>query len=167
MGEVISYSSWWRKLFKEMRAWTSSSIDHEGFIERGPEYTIMGLESVVLSERFTYRSDTHEYCVRWTSIGPDYGPPLIFVHGTPWSSYVWQPYAKALSSRYKIYLFDNPGFGESPGGRPLLVPTSTTGDGNKIPELDASLGGQAEAFAALYHSWNFTTPDRLPQCCRA
>lgn len=122
----------------------------------------MGLESIVLTECFTHRSDTHEYSIRWTSIGPDGGPPLIFVHGTPWSSYVWQPYAKALSSQYKIYLFDNPGYGESPGGRPLLAPTSAGDDGSMISELDASLAGQAEAFAALYRSWNFTAHDRLP-----
>ncbi|KAA8652850.1 hypothetical protein EYZ11_003312 [Aspergillus tanneri] len=118
----------------------------------------MASESIVLTERFTHRSDTHEHSIQWTSIGPDSSPPLIFVHGTPWSSYVWQPYVKALSSRYKIYLFDNPGFGESPGRRPLQAPTSAD---DKISELDASLAGQAEAFAALYHSWNFTS-DRLP-----
>ncbi|KAH8695417.1 putative hydrolases or acyltransferase [Talaromyces proteolyticus] len=113
---------------------------------------------IVLTECFIHRSSTHEYSIRWTSIGSDNSPPLIFVHGTPWSSYVWQRYVEALSLRHKIYIFDNPGFGESPGGRPLQAPTSTD---DKISEFDSSLAGQAEAFAALYHSWNFTS-DRLP-----
>ncbi|KAJ5832638.1 hypothetical protein N7474_000949 [Penicillium riverlandense] len=113
----------------------------------------MALNSVALSE-FTYRSDAYEYSIRWTCLGDDSNPPLIFVHGTPWSSYVWIPFAKSLAARYKIYLFDNPGFGESLGGTPIAPKYGAT-------ELDASLAGQAEAFTALYKSWNFTT-DRLP-----
>ncbi|RJE19547.1 hypothetical protein PHISCL_08118 [Aspergillus sclerotialis] len=112
------------------------------------------MASVTLTERFTFRSDKYEYIIHWTCIGLDSGSPLVFVHGTPWSSYIWTPYVKALSLRYKIYLFDNPGFGESPGGKPLTATANTA-------ELDASLAGQAEAFAALYKSWGFTN-DRLP-----
>ncbi|KAJ5620102.1 hypothetical protein N7510_004086 [Penicillium lagena] len=115
----------------------------------------MALNPVALGENFTYRSDGYEYSIRWTCLGDDSNPPLVFVHGTPWSSYVWMPFAESLSCRYKVYLFDNPGFGESLGGMPIAPK-----DGN-TEELDASLAGQAEAFAALYRSWNFTT-DRLP-----
>lgn len=114
----------------------------------------MALQSLDLTECFVHRSDTNEYSIRWTSIGSDDSPPLIFIHGTPWSSFVWQPYAKALSSRFKVYLFDNPGFGESLGGKPLQSPIPTNED-HKIPSLDSSFAAQAEAFAALYRSWNF------------
>lgn len=101
---------------------------------------------------FTHRSETHEYTIYWTTLGDDAKPPLIFIHGTPWSSYVWMLYARSLSSRFKVYVFDNTGFGRSPGGKPLSADNAA---------VDASLAGQAEAFSALYQSWNFH-PDRLP-----
>ncbi|KAJ9232762.1 hypothetical protein DTO169E5_7322 [Paecilomyces variotii] len=111
-------------------------------------------EPIPLTEHFTHRSDAYEYSISWTSLGPDSGPPVVFVHGTPWSSIVWEAYAKALSLHYKVYLFDRPGFGLSPD-RKRLAPTDTKTD------LDGSLTGQAEAFAALYRSWNFK-PDQVP-----
>lgn len=41
------------------------------------------------------------------------GPPLVFCHGTPWSSIVWQPFAAALSAEFTVYLWDMPGYGLS------------------------------------------------------
>lgn len=120
----------------------------------------MAFESLDLTECFNHRGELNEYSVRWTSIGSDNCPPLIFIHGTPWSSYVWQPYAKALSSRFKVYLFDNPGFGKTPGGRNPQTPVEMN-DINAISSLDATFAAQAEAFAALYHSWSFAL-DRPP-----
>ena len=114
----------------------------------------MKMASITLTKKFTFRTDHYEYIIHWTCLGLDSGPPLIFIHGTPWSSYIWTPYVKALSSRYKVYLFDNPGFGKSSGGKPLSATANP-------PDLDASLAGQARAFAALYKSWGFTD-DRLP-----
>ncbi|KAK3056414.1 hypothetical protein LTR09_002921 [Extremus antarcticus] len=42
-------------------------------------------------------------------------PTVVFVHGTPWSSGVFQPIAKALLSRgqYQVLLYDLPGYGQS------------------------------------------------------
>ncbi|KAL1850248.1 hypothetical protein Plec18167_007353 [Paecilomyces lecythidis] len=114
----------------------------------------MASESISLTECFTHRSDTYEYSISWTCLGPDNAPPVVFVHGTPWSSIVWESYAKALSSRYRVYIFDRPGFGQSPD-RKSVAPT------NSETDLDGSLTGQAEAFAALYRSWHFK-PDQLP-----
>ena len=45
-------------------------------------------------------------------------------------------------------MFDNPGFGISPSGSPLEDTDPSTRD-----DLDASLHGQAEVLAALYHHW--------------
>ncbi|OJJ01805.1 hypothetical protein ASPVEDRAFT_41382 [Aspergillus versicolor CBS 583.65] len=108
---------------------------------------------IILDQHFTHHSSTHSTTIPWTTLGELTNPPLIFIHGTPWSSVLWHPYAKALASKYSVYLFDNPGFGESPGRSPLQ--TSNTNNTNEIASLDASLAGQAESFGALYHSWGF------------
>ncbi|KIW16944.1 hypothetical protein PV08_04134 [Exophiala spinifera] len=104
-----------------------------------------------LTETFTYSTETHSFKVRWTSLGESSLPPLIFVHGTPWSSRVWHDYAQSFARYFHVYLFDNPGFGESPLGQPL------PGKQDKItPEvaLDADLAQQSEVFAALFKHWS-------------
>jgi len=66
---------------------------------------------------------------------------------------VWVPFAEALSASFKIYLFDNPGYGQSPGGVP--IPPCDQQD------LDASLAGQAEAFAYLLAEWDLNEPPHV------
>ncbi|OQE23015.1 hypothetical protein PENSTE_c009G09582 [Penicillium steckii] len=105
---------------------------------------------VDLMQTFHHSTSTHVYQIRWTSLGDPELPPLIFVHGTPWSSQVWAPYAKSLSKHFHVYLFDNPGFGDSPLGRPLREIKDPLKD--KV-ELDANLARQSEVFAALYEYW--------------
>ena len=46
---------------------------------------------MVLDEVFGWRGRE----VRWTRFGQ--GPDVVFCHGTPWSSYLWEPFATALS----------------------------------------------------------------------
>ncbi len=121
----------------------------------------MASEGITLNENFTHQSSTHSTTIHWTTLGEPTNPPLIFIHGTPWSSVLWHPYAKALSSTYNVYLFDNPGFGESPGRTPLQPSPTPPNNTNEIASLDASLAGQAESFAALYHFWGFKE-DNLP-----
>jgi pimeloyl-ACP methyl ester carboxylesterase len=41
------------------------------------------------------------------------GTPLILVHGTPSRSYLWQNVAPALAERFRVYVYDLLGFGES------------------------------------------------------
>jgi hypothetical protein len=41
------------------------------------------------------------------------GPPLVLVHGTPFSSYVWRKVAPALAETNTVYAFDLPGYGSS------------------------------------------------------
>ena len=65
---------------------------------------------------------------------------MIVIHGTPWGSGVWVPYAKAPSSRYRVFIFDNPGYGQSSA-------VESVRDGS----LSASIATQARAFAALFH----------------
>ncbi|OJJ06996.1 hypothetical protein ASPVEDRAFT_46381 [Aspergillus versicolor CBS 583.65] len=108
------------------------------------------MESIQLKSTFHHSTSTHTYSIRWTSLGNSTSPPLIFVHGTPWSSLVWHTYAKSLSKHFHVYLFDNPGFGHSPLGTPLPGKKETI---TKETALDADLAQQSEVFAALYNFW--------------
>jgi len=103
-----------------------------------------------LTQLFHHDTSTHSYTIHWTSLGSPNSPPLIFIHGTPWSSRVWVPYALSLSRHFQVYLSDNPGFGDSPLGRPLTVKEESN------PEqaaLDADLAQQSEVWAALLKMW--------------
>lgn len=78
--------------------------------------------------------------VRWTSIGA--GPPVVFCHGTPWSSALWAPYAHALSAQFQVFLWDMPGYGCS----------------SMEPEHAVSLDVQGELFAELLQQWDLDRP---------
>ncbi len=41
------------------------------------------------------------------------GPPLVAIHGTPWSSYNLRHIIQGLSARYRVYYFDLLGYGQS------------------------------------------------------
>ncbi len=58
-----------------------------------------------------HRLTWQEREIAWTKTGS--GPPVVLVHGTPFSARVWSTYAKELSSRYTVYTWDMPGYGES------------------------------------------------------
>ena len=53
--------------------------------------------------------------VAWDVFGE--GPPVVLVHGTPTSSYLWRNVAPALAGRFTVYVFDLPGYGDSPARR--------------------------------------------------
>lgn len=78
--------------------------------------------------------------VRWTSYGS--GPSVVFCHGTPWSSYLWAPYARALSAEFTTYLWDMPGYGES----------------SKDPDHPVALDVQGQLFADLLEHWDLDSP---------
>ena len=105
------------------------------------------MRSITLTETFHYTSQSYNYNIHWTSLGNASSPPLIFVHGTPWSSQVWHTYAQTFAKYFHVYLFDNPGFGISPLGQPS-PPTQLVSP--KKSRLDADLSQQSEVFAALY-----------------
>lgn len=114
-------------------------------------------DPTALTETFNYQNATHSYSIKWRSLGDSSSPPVIFIHGTPWSSRVWTPLALALSRQFHVYIFDNPGFGESPIER--LLPGKEHPRSNKVEELDSDLARQSEAFAALFKSWEKTWSD--------
>ncbi len=40
------------------------------------------------------------------------GPPVVFVHGTPWSSFCWRRVAPSLMGRHSVYAYDLLGHGD-------------------------------------------------------
>jgi pimeloyl-ACP methyl ester carboxylesterase len=108
-------------------------------------------DPTVLTHNFHYQNATHIYDIKWVSLGNPSSPPVVFIHGTPWSSRVWKPFALALSRKFHVHLFDNPGFGESPLERELNE--TAFQPATKTSELDADLARQSEVFAALFKAW--------------
>lgn len=70
------------------------------------------------------------------------GPPLVLVHGTPWSSYVWRNIAPALGETHTVYVYDLVGYGQS----------------EKFEGQNVSLGIQNDVLDELIKHWNLETP---------
>jgi pimeloyl-ACP methyl ester carboxylesterase len=92
---------------------------------------------LVLPESFTWRDGQQ---VRWSRQGS--GPPLVFCHGTPWSSALWQPIADTFTSEFTVHLWDMLGYGASA----------------KSEGQDVSLAAQGALFADLLEHWDLTDP---------
>lgn len=70
------------------------------------------------------------------------GPPLVLVHGTPWSSFCWRHLIPTLASQYEVVVYDLLGYGESAKGA----------------GLDVSLGVQNQVLGALLDHLAFRQP---------
>lgn len=81
--------------------------------------------------------------VRWGKIGS--GPPLVAVHGTPFSSQVWRRIIPHFASHRTIYYFDMVGYGQS----------------EMREGQDVSLGVQNDVLANLFREWNIDRPEML------
>ncbi|KAL9089223.1 MAG: hypothetical protein Q9165_005791 [Trypethelium subeluteriae] len=115
----------------------------------------MNDEKFALKEIFTHKTSTHQFQVHWTRLGnpaKPAKPALVFIHGFPWSSIVWHDLASALETRYCIYLYDHPGFGQSP--------QIYRNDGTES-DLDPALILRAEASAALFKHWDLKEPPHV------
>ncbi|GAA0574759.1 alpha/beta fold hydrolase [Halomonas salifodinae] len=73
------------------------------------------------------------------------GPPLVAIHGTPFSSRVWRRLVPHLQHWRRVHLFDLLGYGRSA----------------KRAEQDVSLGVQNRLLAALFAHWRLEAPDVL------
>jgi pimeloyl-ACP methyl ester carboxylesterase len=91
---------------------------------------------VDLSESYSWQGRT----VAWGRRGS--GAPVVFCHGTPFSSRVWAPFAEALASDFTVYLWDMAGYGRS----------------SKLAEHPVDLGVQGELFADLLAHWSLDRP---------
>ena len=112
----------------------------------------MNKSKYALQYTFTHNTATHRFDIPWTRIGATSNPALVLIHGTPWSSIVWHDLASVLKDRYCIYMFDHPGFENSP------QPTRLDG---KESELDPGLSLRAQASAALFQHWSLARPPHI------
>jgi pimeloyl-ACP methyl ester carboxylesterase len=90
----------------------------------------------ILSRSFEYRGDRVAY-----EIFGD-GPPVVLVHGTPFSSYVWRRIAPELAESHSVYVFDLVGYGAS----------------DKREGQDVSLAAQGKLLARLLEHWALENP---------
>jgi pimeloyl-ACP methyl ester carboxylesterase len=81
--------------------------------------------------------------VRWGKIG--HGPPLVAIHGTPFSAQVWRRIVPELADRRTVYFYDLVGYGLS----------------EMREAQDVSLAVQNRVLAALFAEWDMQRPDVL------
>lgn len=81
--------------------------------------------------------------IRWGRMGK--GPPLVAIHGTPFSSQVWRHIIPQLTDHYDVYFFDLAGYGQS----------------EMREGQDVSLGVQNAILVALCHEWGLERPHVL------
>lgn len=90
-----------------------------------------------LSKRFDFEGQS----VAYDTIGE--GGPIVLIHGTPFSAYVWRNIARELARQHEIFVFDLLGYGES----------------EKAAGQDVSLGVQNGVLAALLKHWGLDRPN--------
>lgn len=81
--------------------------------------------------------------VAWGAVGD--GPPMVLVHGTPFSAQVWRRIAPHLATRRRVLYLDLLGYGRS----------------EKRDGLDVSLAVQNRVLAALWRHWGLAEADVL------
>jgi len=96
-------------------------------------------ESWELAGTFSFESQS----VRFGSLGRVDLPPLVLLHGTPFSSIVWRRIAPYLAGRRQVFYFDLLGYGRS----------------EMRAGQDVSLAVQGRLLAALLTHWQLSRPD--------
>jgi pimeloyl-ACP methyl ester carboxylesterase len=91
----------------------------------------------VLGQTYAFRGQA----VRYDVMGE--GPPIVFAHGTPFSSYVWHRIAPDLAQSSQVFVFDLLGYGQS----------------EQREGQDVSLGVQNELLTELLVHWRLDRPD--------
>ncbi|MCE8513276.1 alpha/beta hydrolase [Ruegeria pomeroyi] len=81
--------------------------------------------------------------IRWGKTGN--GPPLVAIHGTPFSSQVWRRIVPYLTHHRTVYCFDLAGYGQS----------------EMREGQDVSLAVQNRVLAGLFREWDLDRPDVL------
>lgn len=88
----------------------------------------------------TYASSSGR--VRWDVLGDAGSEPVVLLHGTPFSSWVWRHIARSLARDHRVYVWDMPGYGAS----------------EKAEGQDVSLAAQGRVFAELLEHWELAEP---------
>ncbi|WP_025804813.1 alpha/beta fold hydrolase [Pseudomonas chlororaphis] len=91
----------------------------------------------LLDQQYRFNGYTVRYAIRGD------GPPLVLVHGTPFSSYVWHRIAPHFSASHRVHYFDLLGYGQS----------------EQAAGQDVSLGVQNQLLAELLEHWGLERPD--------
>lgn len=92
-----------------------------------------------LPETFDFEGQT----VHFGRVGRADRPPLVLLHGTPFSSVVWRRIAPYLTGHRQVFYYDLLGYGRS----------------EMRPNQDVSLAVQGRLFAALLSHWRLSKPD--------
>jgi pimeloyl-ACP methyl ester carboxylesterase len=71
------------------------------------------------------------------------GPPIVLIHGTPFSSYEWRRIVPCLARHHRVFYFDLLGYGQS----------------DRSGAADVSLGVQNQLLAELLDHWELQRPD--------
>ncbi|WP_443046782.1 alpha/beta fold hydrolase [Streptomyces sp. NBC_00247] len=88
---------------------------------------------------------TPDGVMRWRRFGDadaTGGAPVVLVHGTPYSSFLWRDIAPALARTRQVFVFDHLGFGRS----------------EQREGQDLGLAAHARRFAALLDHWGLSSP---------
>lgn len=85
--------------------------------------------------------ETDEGIIRWAKHGAG-ADPMVLVHGTAYSSFLWRDIAPALALARPVYVFDHLGYGQS-----------EQRDGQ-----DLTLAAQARRFVQLLEHWDISEP---------
>jgi pimeloyl-ACP methyl ester carboxylesterase len=88
----------------------------------------------------TYPSSVGQ--VRWERLGNPGHPPLVLLHGTPFSSFIWRGVAPALARTHHVHVWDMPGYGTS----------------ERSANQDLSLDTLTGVFVGLLDHWNLADP---------
>ena len=88
--------------------------------------------------------DSSSGTVRWGVLGREDAPPVVLLHGTPWSSFTWRGVARALGQQFRVHVWDMPGYGTS----------------QKYEGQDVSLAAQGLIFAELLDHWGLGAGSR-------
>lgn len=88
-----------------------------------------------LSEKYIFNGHSVRYGIRGD------GPPIVLVHGTPWSSFNLRHIVNALSVNFTVYYYDLLGYGQS-----------------AKPNDDVSLNVQNQILNELLDHWQLKEP---------
>ncbi|MGH4035817.1 alpha/beta fold hydrolase [Actinomycetota bacterium Odt1-20B] len=84
--------------------------------------------------------ETPDGTVRWSRSGQ--GDPVVLLHGSPFSSYIWREIAPALARTRTVYVWDLLGYGQS----------------ERRAGQDVSITAQARIFRRLLDHWGLERP---------
>jgi pimeloyl-ACP methyl ester carboxylesterase len=91
---------------------------------------------LTLDQSFTFRNSA----IAWGKIGD--GPPIVMIHGFPWSSQAWRNIAPWLAKTHTVYYFDMLGCGQS----------------EKSDDQTVSEDVQSDLLEELVKRWNIKLP---------